>query len=154
MEPNQPTPEETDLWWGSFAGRSLAPSFVVCVLLTGLLYGLLRPWGRGVPYVPVGVLWGLQLLRWAYRVAGWNYRITTRRLFCATGFRRQGTREIALDRVKRVVLERGVVERLVRVGRIRVVPEDGSAALVLQGVTSPEHVTMLLRAAVERARRG
>src|SRR6266496_3749622 len=29
--------QETDLWWGSYAGRAMAPGFIICALLTGLL---------------------------------------------------------------------------------------------------------------------
>src|SRR5436190_23066459 len=29
--------QETDIWWGAYAGRTMIPSFVICALLTGLL---------------------------------------------------------------------------------------------------------------------
>ena len=30
--------EEVDVWWGSYAGRAMAPSFAVCICLTALIY--------------------------------------------------------------------------------------------------------------------
>jgi membrane protein YdbS with pleckstrin-like domain len=152
VEETRQRPEERDVWWGAFAARSLTPAFLVCALLTGLLYGVLRPWGRLVPYTPVAVLWGLLLAYGFYRVAGWNYRLTTRRLFRSRGFRRTGIREVELARVAHVLVQQAPWQRLLKVGTVRVVPDDGSSPLLLEAVGRPEHVALLIRKQVELAR--
>src|SRR5215471_21703691 len=35
--PPSPPAEEVDLWWGSYAGRTMLPSFLVCLLATALI---------------------------------------------------------------------------------------------------------------------
>src|SRR4029077_1101477 len=59
--------QETDIWWGAYAGRTMTPSFIICVLLTGLLILLVwlfwpknedRPYlERYMIYVLVGAVW-------------------------------------------------------------------------------------------------
>src|SRR5262245_4561765 len=78
--------QEVDLWWGSYAGRTMLPSFVVCLVLTGLI--ILLAWvyvKRGQLKLTIlclgGLLWLVQLLRFAYRYFGFNYRLTSKRLF-------------------------------------------------------------------------
>ena len=144
--------EERDLWWGSCAGRSLLPSFLICALLTALLFFVLRSSSRWLPYYLAGAVWLLQLVRWAYRALGWNYRLTTRRLLCQRGLRRQALRAIDLTTIGHVLVERSPLDRMLGVGQLRVVMNDRSPMLVLEGVLNPDHIAVMIRAQVERAR--
>src|SRR4051794_2508208 len=89
-----PPAGETDVWWGSYAGRAMAPSFAVCAVLTIPLYWgvhavLPERWGLQPPFGGLAaLLWLVQLARWSARYFPRNYRLTTRRLYVDRGFRR------------------------------------------------------------------
>src|SRR5205823_5132012 len=122
--------QEIDIWWGAYAGRTMAPSFVICALLTGLLILLVwifwpknedRPYlERYMIYVLVGAVWLFQLVRWGYRIVGINYRLTTRRLFCQRGFYTLIT-FLDLSAIATVRIERDVLENYLKVGRLRII---------------------------------
>ncbi len=153
--------EEVDLWWGSYAPRTMAPSFVLCLVLTLAISA--EAWSLGIwqersparytAQALMGLLWLIQFMRWAYRIFATNYRLTNRRLFREQGFHRPENREAELSRISQVVVERGPFERLLRVGRLRVlIPGHDVPPIVLEGVVDPEHVAMAIRMQVHRAR--
>ena len=83
--------KEVDVWWGSYAGRAMGPSFAVCVAMTAVIYFATRWW---VPHrgwlqltfaALAGSLWLVQLARWGHRFFTWNYRLTTRFLYVDRG---------------------------------------------------------------------
>ncbi len=153
--------EEVEVWWGSYAGRTMVPDFVLCGLLTVGIFGAAwysGAWNGSEPLrltaqLLAGALWLLQGGRWAYRVVSINYRLTTRRLFCDRGFYHPANREVELAHVNHVLVIRGPLERLLGVGRIRVVLQDRTTQpLVLEGVSAPESIAMTIREQVRRAR--
>ncbi len=82
---------EIDLWWGSYSGWSMLPSFLVCVFLTGIIVVLVgifesREWAPWTITGLVWPLWAIQLARFSYRVFTRNYRLTSRTLYCDEGF--------------------------------------------------------------------
>ena len=147
--------QEVDLWWGSYAGRTMLPSFLVCLALTGLI--ILLAWifvGRGQLKLTIlglgGLLWLVQLLRFAYRYFGFNYRLTSKRLFRSQS--RQPL-QIPLADIAEVHVERNGFEKLVGVGRVVITfPDRTRPALVLAGVTKPNLVADQIRTACELAK--
>ncbi|MBV9125179.1 MAG: PH domain-containing protein [Planctomycetes bacterium] len=155
--------QEVDVWWGSYAGRTLWPSFVVCGWLTlGIGWAAWRWWSlypdrpflvRYSAYGLAAIVWGVQLLRWAYGTVSINYRLTTRRLLRDRGFRHPAAGCIELERITAVEVRHGFGERLVNVGALWIWSEDGSSGpLVLEGVLRPKAVAALIRSRVRRAR--
>jgi hypothetical protein len=150
--------EETDVWWGSFSGRTMAPSWVVCVLLTALIawgaWALVpRAYVQGTILGLGGALWLVQLARWGHRIFGYNYRLTTRRLFRDRGFLYKGFAALELTAVSRVLVKRSWSDRLVDVGQIWILPEEKTKEpLVLDGVRKPLVVAELFRRQVQAVR--
>src|SRR5947209_7299648 len=57
--------EEVELWWGSYSGWTMMPSFVVCLLLTGLIgwaawYFVPEGWAQLSALVAASVVWLVQ----------------------------------------------------------------------------------------------
>jgi hypothetical protein len=151
-------PEEVDVWWGSYSGRTMMPSLLVCLLLTGAIawaswYYLPARLVRLTIFGLVGAVWLAQTVRWAYRIFGFNYRLTTRRLFRDRGFLYTDAAQAELTGIAQVVVESTWYERLVGVGDVRVLLEDRNRPpLVLEGVRDPEHVANQVQALVKQAR--
>jgi membrane protein YdbS with pleckstrin-like domain len=156
-----PLGEEVDLWWGSYAGRTMLPSFVVCGFVTAIILGL--SWyfrvGLGVillsyagPLV-LAPLWVFQVGRWAYRLIATNYRLTTRRLLCARGFYRTANWELDLARVTGVAVERGPLQQPLDVGQI-VIRTDREGPFILEGVLRPESIAQKIQKRVRQVKEG
>ncbi len=149
--------EEVELWWGSYSGWTMVPSFAVCLVLTGLIAWAawqLMPqhlW-RATTVGAAGVVWAVQLLRFGARVFGCNYRLTTRRLLLAHGVRRMQVAVVELARVRRVTVDRRGLEAAVGVGRVLVQVEGEARPRALEGVRNPQSTADLIRAAVKTAR--
>jgi hypothetical protein len=153
--------EEVDLWWGSFSGRTLAPDFVICGLLTVTTLGLawyFRTWHgasvvRSVALVLTGLFWCAELAHVAYRCIAVNYRLTTRALYYDYGFFWPVRIEHSLSDIAQVVVERNLFERLLGVGRLRVLAKDAALPqVVFQGVRDPDRIAMEIRKQVEKVR--
>jgi hypothetical protein len=153
--------QETDIWWGSYAGRTMTPSYIVCALLTGMvIWGVwlfwpkdeVRPYlERYTTYILIGAIWVFQLIRWGYRIVGIDYRLTTRRLFCQRGFR-TATAAINLTDIATIRVERGLLDNYLKVGRLRVVPIDNSRPpILLEGVYNPDQIAALIMKQVQHA---
>lgn len=152
-------PDEVDVWWGSYSGWSMLPSFVICGLLTlGMLAGSYFIWTdlgqeadktRYEFYLAAGLLWLIQLVRWVHPVIGLTYRLTTRRLFRGEGFLYPRLPPAELTDIGAVLVEQSVVEYWLGIGRIRVV---ASTPLLLPGVRDPHRVAALIGRCAERAR--
>src|SRR2546423_141431 len=82
---------DVDVWWGSYWGWAMLPSWMVSAVLAAALAVLawlvMRDTGYGhlVVLVLVGGVGLLQLLRWAERFFGRNYRLTNRQLLIERG---------------------------------------------------------------------
>jgi hypothetical protein len=155
--------QEIDIWWGSYAGRTMTPSFVGCVLLTALLIWSVwliwpepdnRPYlERYTTYILVGAVWSFQLVRWGYRILAINYRLTTHRLFCQRGFRTAAMTSIDLDKIATVRIERAPLGNQLKVGRLRIIPVDApQPPLLLDGVWRPDQIATLIMKQVQQAR--
>ena len=100
-----------------------------------------------------GALWLLQAFRWCYRVFGYNYRLTTERLFHTRGMLYQGDTEVKLATVARVDVLRRPHHVLAGVGNVALTLEgQGGAKLILEGVSRPRQVAELIRQLSAQAR--
>jgi hypothetical protein len=158
-----PHEEERDIWWGSYAGRTMLPSFVLSGLLTLLI--CLTAWyiwqrydtdpltARYVAYALVGPLWLFQLGRWSHRLFLVDYRLTTRRVFLERCFSYAPFVAVELRHVAKVLVQRTGVERWLGVARISLLGgTDVTPLVVLAGVWQPERVANEIRFLAEKAR--
>ncbi len=155
--PSEP-PEEVELWWGAYSCWTMAPSFVVCLVLMGVIAWVswrLMPegWKRLTALLAATALWVGEFLFVGTRVFGHNYRLTTRHVWLTRGLRRMSLLSVELQRVARVTVQRSWLERRLGVGRVWVVPDDPALMpLILDGVRDPTHAADLIRDAVREAR--
>jgi hypothetical protein len=148
-------PDEVERWWGSYSFWTKTPSFLVCLLLTGVILWLCwyYGWGRAIAVGAGGVLWLVQSYRLAACVFGYNYRLTNRHLWLARGVRRMTLLSVELRRVARVTVERTWLERRLGVGRVCVVADDPALTpLILEGVRQPSTAADLIRDAAAQTR--
>jgi membrane protein YdbS with pleckstrin-like domain len=154
-------PQEKDLWWGSYAARTMLPSALVCLAVTAAVAGLgwylyaYRDWPgddlRYCVYALTAAVWLFQGVRWAYRVLFFNYRLTTHRLVVSPSQFFPPREYIPISGIAHVRAEQSGIERLLGVGRVRVgLRREGANLVVLTGVLEPDEVARL----IERAMRG
>jgi hypothetical protein len=150
--------EEVDLWWGSYSGWTMLPSFAVCTLLSGIIVVavwqvLPREYVRTTILSLWLVVWSVQLVRWGRRIFGWNYRLTTRRLFQDRGIRVTRFLQVDLTEVAQVAVRSQGLERWLGIGQLHVTFEKVSfSPMILEGVRDPSRVAELIRRAVHAAR--
>ncbi len=150
--------QEVDVWLGSFSGWSMLPSWLVCLALTGLIvWGawswLPRGWLQLGIFTLVGAVWLVQLTRWTYRIFGYNYRLTNRRLFHSRGFLYQERNKLELADVAEVVVKRSSHERLLHLGRVFVLPADRTLPpVILEGIPHPLRLAEEIRTLARRVR--
>jgi hypothetical protein len=140
--------QEVDVWWGSYAGRTMLPSFLLCLVLTVLIVPL--AWAyveRGQVKLTIlglgGAVWVVQLVHFARRYFGFTYRLTSKRLFRSLSRRPEA---IPLADIAEVRAERNGLENLVGIGRIYLTFIDKTRpAVVLEGVKKPKQVAELIR---------
>jgi hypothetical protein len=134
-------------------------SFVVCVLLTGVIYVAVRlvvherGWQQLAFACLAGPLWALQLGRWARRFFTWNYRLTTRYLYMDRGVRPLIAQRFALETIDRVDVRADRLEKWLGVGDVMVYFVDSTVApAVLRGLRRPHEAVELIREAAARSR--
>jgi membrane protein YdbS with pleckstrin-like domain len=152
-----PAEQETDVWYGGYATRTMLPSFAICYLLTlGIVafeyvyWEAIPPNQSSLALLAAGgalaALWAFQIIRWLYRVVALHGRLTTRRLFFHRGFLYPDWQAIPLAQVARVEVRANPIERLLGVGSVWLIGEGPSAPpLVLTGVSKPARLAELLR---------
>lgn len=153
--------QETDVWWGAYAGRTMAPTFALCTLLSvniSLLIGWVWSAERLSPQVMwhlavlfIIVVWFFPVALCIYRTLSRNYRLTTRYLYRDSGFHRPAAGQVDLARVSQVRVTHAALERWMGIGRITIEIEE-EKTFVLDGVLDPEPVAKLIRRRVERAK--
>jgi membrane protein YdbS with pleckstrin-like domain len=148
----------------------MLPGFLLCLLLTVLLFGLdfyfkNTPLWRGLRTTPqelvssglfavAGAIWLFQATRWIYRMIAVTYRLTNRRLLYIRGFKLPECWAIKLEQIADVRVDAGPLERLLGVGRIKILVQNGiSSDFVLDGVPAPERVARTIRRRVRQAQR-
>lgn len=137
--------------------RAYAGQLLLGVVLVGAGFALALQapdlsWPRWVGLVPL--LPGLILLLSVWgQVKAHAYRLTTQRLFVRHGLLARRVNELELYRVKDVVLDQGVMQRLLGYGTITVLADDDSTPSVhLVGVPGPAAVKETIRTHYRAAR--
>ncbi|HYV34352.1 MAG TPA: hypothetical protein VE988_01530 [Gemmataceae bacterium] len=151
--------DELDLWWGSYAGRAMMPSFAVCIALTVLIFFGTRLW---VPqrywfqWTFSGVasaLWIVQLARWGHRFFTWNYRLTTRFLYQDRGVKPLIARRYALPTISRVEVRNNALDKWLGIGDLWICFDDtDQPAAVLKALVAPRTAAGIIREAIKKAR--
>jgi hypothetical protein len=151
-------PEEVDVWWGSFASRTMLPSFLVCLVATALIawltWALLPGHLMKLAFLCLaGTVWVFQGIRWGYRYFGYHYRLTNQRLFCHRGFVYTPLDQVELAEVARVLVQCNWWDRLLGVGQVLVQTDDPNReALIMEGVCKPARIAENIRVHVKEAR--
>jgi hypothetical protein len=154
--------QEVELWWGGYAVRTMLPSLAVCLLLTVAMIGTAAYYSRESAhhgtsarwwaYRVTALLWLMQTIRWVYRIAGFEYRLTSHRLFCIWGPLFKSPQPIALTDIKTVHLQQNFWDHWLGIGRLVIESNHDTAPLVLRGVRNAENVARTIRHAAERSR--
>ena len=149
--------EEVELAWQGYSIRALLPSTIALAAVTVSAMVLLRPlvptWMvHEAGDAPLAAIWLLQAVRAGYRLFGYNYRLTTRRLFHDRGRLYPPDAPLDLARVVRVEAKQSLLGRLIGVGTVGVIPEDAPATVELTGVYRPKALTAKIEAAAAAAR--
>jgi hypothetical protein len=137
----------------------MLPSMLVCLALTAFIawasWRLVeRGWLQFSVVTVAGALWLAQAFRWCYRVFGYNYRLTTRRLFQSKGLLYyQETLEVPLATIATVALRRQPQGLLADTGTVSLTLDDArKTKVVLEGVARPRQVADLIRGLAQKAR--
>ena len=149
--------QETDIFKLAPVARAFLGQILLGVICIGLASGLVAraqdfPWSPRAALVPLtlGVL--LLLLVWI-RVKSCSYRLTTQRLFVRRGWLVKHVDELELYRVKDVVVDQGLLQRVLGYGTITVLADDDTTPETdLVRVSRPTAVKEMIRTQYRAAR--
>ena len=149
--------QETDLAWHGYSAAALVPSTIALAAFTCSAFVILRPlvpvWViHEAADAPLAALWLLQAVRAGYRLLGYNYRLTTWRLFRSRGRLYPTEPPLELATVVKAEVRQTLFGRLIGVGTVRVVPEDAAATIELTGVRRPKVLAARIEEAATAAR--
>jgi membrane protein YdbS with pleckstrin-like domain len=107
------------------------------------------------PFTLIAGAIGLLLVGWVWlQIKSVRYRLTTQRLFLRRGLIAKHIEEVELYRVKDVVLNQTMVDRILNVGTVSVLSTDDSTPqLDLRGVRNPHALKELIRTHFRAAKR-
>jgi membrane protein YdbS with pleckstrin-like domain len=142
--------QETDIFTLSPVARAFPGQIFLGMVFIGLAVGLAMraqdfSWPRWVALIPLalGVLVWLLIL---IRVKSCSYRLTTQRLFVRRGWLAKHINELELYRVKDVVVDQGVLPRLLGYGTVTVLSaDDTTPAVHLARISRPTKVKESIR---------
>ena len=152
-----PAGEEVDLAWRGYSALALVPGTLALAVITICVVIVLRPlvpaWVmHEAADAPLAALWLLQTIRATYRLLAYDYRLTTRRLFRSRGPLYPAEPPLDLATIARVDVRQTPFGRLVGVGSVFVMREDGTAALELDGIRRPKWLAARIEEAATAAR--
>ena len=148
---------ETDIFKLSPVARAFPGQIFLGVIFIGVGIGLaIRAqdfsWPRWVALVPLALGVLLLLLLWI-RVKSCSYRLTTQRLFVRRGWLAKHVNELELYRVKDVLVDQKVLQRLLGYGTITVLAADDTTPEVhLVRVSGPTKIKEMIRTQYRAAR--
>jgi hypothetical protein len=155
------SPDEIEIGWHGYSVVTLLPEAAVLAALTVGAIASLRPLVpaavmREAVDAPLAALWLIQAIRAAYRLLAYQYRLTTRRLFRERGRLYPPEAPLDLATVARTEVKQPLIGRLLGVGMVRVVPEEGAGRPVLElpGVHRPRAFAAAIELAAAAAREG
>lgn len=151
------TDEETEIFNLSPVARAFPGPVLTGIIFLGLslTLGFLTKdfiWAKEAALTSLVVGIFVLLFVWI-RVKSSSYRLTTQRLFVHRGWLAKHVDELELYRVKDVVVDQGVFQRLLGYGTITVVADDDTTPrLELTGVGTPAKIKELIRTHYRAAR--
>ncbi len=152
---------EHTLWEGGYSSKAMLGRWLLSMVVTFALPIGGIWWPRGYVWLAVAaiilLLWAYQLLVLVSRRWSVHYRLTNQRFIHELGVLRRVTDRIELIDVNDITFEQGMIDRLVRVGTIRISSNDRShPELTLAGIEDVAHVAGLIDETyrAERRRRG
>lgn len=153
-------PEET-LWEGSYSSRAMIGSYVIGGAISLVLL-VIAIWQRDKPILWValgGILltWLYLFLKLAAARLGVHYKLTNHMFHHRKGLINRVNDRIELIEIHDVTYEQGPIERLVGVGRVKILSNDRTdATFYLQGIENVEQVAQTIDKArrAEQIRRG
>lgn len=149
--------QETEVFKLSPVARAYPGQILLGVLFVALAIGLaIRAqdfsWPRWVALIPLALGVVLLLLVWI-RMKSCSYRLTTQRLFVRRGWLAKHVNELELYRVKDVVVDQGILQRLLGYGTITVLADDDTTPEVnLVKISRPTKVKEMIRTQYRAAR--
>ncbi len=153
-------PEEV-LWEGGYSPRAMLGTWIAAAVASvGLLIFATLAQSSGnwlFALLAIAVLWIGLGLHLGYKRMAISYRLTNQRFFHERGILRRVTNRIEVIDVDDIELSQGLVERMVGVGRLKIVSSDETnRELVVDGIADVQKVFSLLDSArrAERLRRG
>jgi membrane protein YdbS with pleckstrin-like domain len=156
--PVEAADQETDIFNLSPAARAFIGRFLLTAICVVLSIGMAflahdSSWPPWLAFVPL-VLGALLLMQVWIRVKSCSYRLTTQRLFVNRGWLTRHVDEMELYRVKDVVVDQGVLQRLLGYGTVTVLADDDTTPrLDLVSISSPIKTKEMIRIQYRAARR-
>ena len=149
--------QETDIFKLSPVARAFPGQILLGMISIALAMGLaIRAqdfsWPRWVALVPLALGVLVLVLLWI-RVKSSSYRLTDQRLFVRRGWLAKHVNELELYRVKDVLVDQKVLQRLLGYGTITVLAADDTTPEVhLVGISRPTTVKEMIRTQYRAAR--
>jgi membrane protein YdbS with pleckstrin-like domain len=149
--------EEKDIFQISPVARAFLGQLllgIAFILLGVSLVALARRWAWPLwtPLIPVGAGLIVFLLVWV-KVKSYNYRLTNQRLLVRRGLMAKHIDELELYRIKDVMVDQGLLQRMLAYGTVSVVVADDTTPQVhLIGVPKPVDVKETIRTHYRAAR--
>jgi len=125
--------------WKTILGPLLLAIVVAAVAIAGIVFidnGTARTILGGAGIVLIVVILALPLIRWACT----DYILTTRRFVLRIGILNRHGRDIPLNRVNDVSFDHGLVDRILRCGKLTVESAGERGQIVLRNIPRVEHV--------------
>jgi len=154
---------ETAIWEGGYSPKAMIGSALVAVLITIVIIALMVVFNEiiegywWVPLVLIALMWAVLFLRLVIKRFDVHYRLTNQRFVHEEGILRRVTNRIEVIDVDDVAFEQGLLERMLGIGRIKIISSDRSSPeLWLYGIDPVREVANLIDEArrKERTRRG
>lgn len=148
---------ETDIFKVTPVARAFPGQILLGLGLIGLGIGLASraetfSWPRWVALIPVVVGLLVLLLLWV-KVKSCSYRLTSERLFVQRGWLARHVDELELYRVKDVVVDQGMVQRVLGYGTVTVLSDDDTTAKMrLVRISKPTSIKEMIRTHYRAAR--
>jgi hypothetical protein len=146
--------QEADVWWGGYSSRALLASFAVCFLANVIVielayylndhHDLRASLARWLIYHCTWFFWLIQLLWGGYRLGSYEYRLTSRRLFCVPGWLFLPLPPIDLADIQKVRTEQTAVQHWLGVGQV-IVEGQNRGPIILRGVRDPQRVAQTIQ---------
>jgi membrane protein YdbS with pleckstrin-like domain len=143
-------PQCAEQWKGSYSGRTMTPSWLLCIAMTvAFVWVAFRylpgNWRLEFLAATVGFVWTMQLVRWAYRVLGYRYRITEENLHLHRGLLYGKPVNVPRCEIVKVSISANLLDRMLGVGKVVVqVKDEKREAIELEGVRQPRELVKMI----------